>query len=191
VYGRSVRWQRLFADLEAQFDAAERRDLDVEVADRTRHELGQVGLQDRLRAAAGERIEARVCGVGAIRGVVQATGAGWVLLGAPGPVEWLVPMTSLLTVAGLGRAASPAVAARSVEGRLGLRHMLRAIARDRAAVHLTLTDGWTWSGTLERVGADHFDVTGSPDDVARPGGPAGVVTVTFSGFAALRRASAR
>ncbi len=45
-----MRWERLFDDLEAQLVADERRDLDAEVADRTRRERALLGLHERLAA---------------------------------------------------------------------------------------------------------------------------------------------
>src|SRR6478735_7178655 len=46
--GERMRWDALFEDLEQQWDAQARRDLDGEVADRTRRERAAIGLQDRL-----------------------------------------------------------------------------------------------------------------------------------------------
>ena len=45
-----MRWERLFGDLEGQWEAEARRDLDQEVADRTRRERATVGLFERLAA---------------------------------------------------------------------------------------------------------------------------------------------
>ena len=50
-----MRWDDLFADLGAQWDAESRRELDAEVADRTRRERASVGLYERL-AAAGDDV---------------------------------------------------------------------------------------------------------------------------------------
>ena len=46
--GEQVRWNQLFADLEAQLEAEEARDLMLEVADRIRRERAQGGLPERL-----------------------------------------------------------------------------------------------------------------------------------------------
>ena len=51
--GRAMRWDELFADLGAQWEAEARRELDGEVADRTRRERALVGLHERLSAARG------------------------------------------------------------------------------------------------------------------------------------------
>ena len=57
--GEQVRWDQLFADLEAQLEAEEARDLRLEVADRIRRERAQVGLAGEaagapVRAGLGE-----------------------------------------------------------------------------------------------------------------------------------------
>ena len=66
---RPMRWERLFDDLEAQLVADGRRELDAEVADRTRRERALLGLHERLTATIGGRaISVRVAGVGVVTG---------------------------------------------------------------------------------------------------------------------------
>ena len=64
-----MRWEGLFADLEGRLAAEERRDLDDEVAERTRRERA---LVDARRPARAPR-RGRRCGSGSSRGIRRAT----------------------------------------------------------------------------------------------------------------------
>ena len=48
-----MRWQQLFADLQAQFEAEETAAEQAESASRARAEVGSLGIVDRLRGALG------------------------------------------------------------------------------------------------------------------------------------------
>ena len=154
-----MRWERLFDDLEAQADAAAARELADEVDERSRIEQGRLPLLDRLRAAsgtavtlgcAGERVSGRVQRVAA-DAVVLDDGAGDVLVAA-GALDWVL---------GLGRGAIPPEAGRVAAG-LGMRSLLRAVARDRNPVRLRLRDGSSPSGTIDTVGQDWFELAEHP-----------------------------
>lgn len=152
-----MRWQGLFDDLEAQFDAAEAAELAGEVAERTRRESALLRLADRLRAAEGAALTVTVPGAGLLRGRLLDAGADWLLLEEPGPREVLVPLAAVLGVTGAGpRAAVPDDG--PVARRLDLRWALRGLARSRTGLALGLVDGTLVTGTLDRVGADHVDL---------------------------------
>jgi hypothetical protein len=174
-----VRWERLFEDLEAQLVEAAADELRAEVADRTQREVSELGLADRLRAGSGAQVALRVTGVGVVSGTVRSTGPDWVLLAEPLGVETLVSLAAVVQVTGLGSRAS--LPRGELARRLGLGYALRGLARDRAVVRVVLTDGSTLAGTIDRVGADHFDVTERSED---GGGP---WTVRFGGLAVVRR----
>jgi hypothetical protein len=184
-----VRWEQLFADLEAQLDAAAVAELAAEVDDRTRHALGEITVGQRLRAATGERVKLGLPGpVPACEGTVTRTGADWVLLTTPAgqlPVlQTLVPAVAIEWISGLGRAADVSDPG-PVAARLGLRSALRALARDRVAVTVT-TRGGVITGTVDRVGADHLDVAVHPLDVPRRREAVrGVRTVLFTALASV------
>jgi hypothetical protein len=153
-----VRWEVLLADLEAEFDAAEAAELAAEVSDRTRSELARLRLVDRLRAGVGTPIAITVPHLGAVRGRITQVGPDWLLLADDAGRESLVPLTSALTISGLGPRAVEPDREGAVTAGLGLRYALRLLARDRAQVAVTLQDGRTISGRVDRVGADFIDV---------------------------------
>ncbi|MFX0539215.1 hypothetical protein ACQBAT_04710 [Ornithinimicrobium sp. Y1847] len=203
-----MRWDRLFADLEAQLDGLARAEHAAEVAEHTRAEVGQVELIARLVAAQDYPLRMRVSGLGWIAGRLVDVGDGWLLLereeatpptGAhahgAAPIsstraargaELIVPIGALSALEALGSAvdARPAAASR----RFGLRHALRAVSRDRAPVRVHDRDGDQVTGTIERVLADHLDLVRHADDQApRARVARGRVTIPYAALAAVRR----
>jgi hypothetical protein len=182
-----MRWDRLFGDLEAQFDAADGDALAAEIADRSRREVAAVTLLDRLRPAVGTALELIVEGAGVLHGTLARVGPGWLLLDVEGQAEALVTAHALLGVRGLPLAADSPGAAGAVAARLDLGYVLRIVARDRSPVGIVARDGMRLDGTIDRVGADFVDLaehaSGEP---RRPGQVSGVRTVAFSAIAVVR-----
>lgn len=159
-----MRWEGLFDDLDAQWEAEERRDRDAEVADRTRRERAGVTLHARLAAHRGRRLRLSVRAAGPVDGEITDLGDGWVLLAAsPGRREALVPLAAVTSVTGLGVGA---VEERTTR-RFGLGYALRALSRDRAVVRVTDIDGAVVVGTIDAVGADALDLAEHPPEVPR------------------------
>ena len=182
-----MRWQALFDDLEAQLDAAERSDFDAEVRDRTRRELALVALADRLAAAHGQPLAARIWGPGPVSGVLLDSGPDWALLDDEGR-EVLVPLAAVLHLSGVGAAARPPGGGGAVARALDLRWALRGLARSRAPVQAVLRDGSGLTGTVDRVGTDHLDLAEHPaDEVRRTASVRGVRVVPLPALALLRR----
>lgn len=167
-----MRWDALFDDLEAQLDAADRASAADEVGERTRAERARVLLPDRLRAAVGRRVTVVVRGGHQVTGTVTDAGLAWVLL--DDGREHVVPTTALVSVAGLPDLAAPPAGA--ALRRLGLGHVLRALARDRSVVHL-VAGGVALRGRVDAVGADHLDLALVQPDAYRPTGERRVVPV--------------
>lgn len=176
------RWERLFADLEAQFAESELSELWSEVADRTVTELAKLRVADRLRAVTGWELGVWTAGGGTARGTVRSCGPDWLLLADPNGSETVVALASVLKITGLGRRASVPGSEGRLAGRLRLSYVLRGVARDRAAVAVTLVDGSTLVGVIDRVGADHMDL--SADHAEHTS----AATIPFSGLAMVRRA---
>jgi hypothetical protein len=182
-----VRWEELFADLEAQWEAAAAAETAAEISDRTRRELARLRLEDRARAALGAAVQV---GVGAdivVDGTLSAAGAGWILVrSAQG--ESLIPVTGITWIVGLGSYATDPDTLATVDSRLDLGYILRALVRDRAAVTVVGRDGGTLTGTIDRAGADAIDLAEHPsDEPRRPGAVRAVRTVPHTAIALIRR----
>jgi hypothetical protein len=151
-----VRWDELFADLEAQAEALRAAERDTEVAELTRLETSRLSLASRLGPAAGTAVRVRCLGGTMLSGRLSGSGPGWLLLDEGAGREALLAAAAVTSVAGLGRlAASPSSA---VEASLGLGSVLRAVARDRSVLRVGLTDSTVLDGTLDRVAADYVEL---------------------------------
>lgn len=161
-----MRWEALFAELEAEFEAADALEVDGEVRDRARRENATLRLVDRLAAARDGAIAVQVAGL-VLRGRLTEAGSDWLLLTESPARDVLIPLAAVASVTGLGRwSAAPGSAGR-VGARLDLGYALRALARDRAAVTITLIDGSNCAGTIDRVGADFVEIAEHPAAEAR------------------------
>jgi len=181
------RWDQLFEDLEARAGEYEAADFDAEVAERARGGVGQVRLVDRLRGAIAHPVEVRVVHGVVLRGRLDAVGADWLLLAEEPGRAALVPLTAVLSVAGLGaQSAAPGSEGR-VGARLDLRYALRGLARERNQVQVVLADGSTVAGTIDRVGADFVEIAEhAQGEPRRAAAVRRVRTVPLAGLAAVR-----
>ena len=184
-----MRWDDLFEDLGAQLELLERQELAAEAAEHTRSERGRVHLADRFVAGADRPLRVRVRGCGWLEAVLRDVGTDWLLLeqGHGGPArEVIVPTSAVTAVEGLTPRADDGEAVGS--RRFGLRHALRAVSRDRAVVRVHDVDGDHVTGTLDRVLADHCDLTRHADDEPRRAGATrGVLSVPYAALAMVRR----
>ena len=182
-----MRWQRLFADLQAQFEAEEAAGEQAESASRERAEVGALGIADRLRGAEGRPLMLGCGSAGAVSGVLVEVGPDWLLVEDDGARQCLVALAAVRTVSGLGRRTAVPEPAGAVHGRLDLRRALRGLARDRSAVQVLLDDGSVLAGTLDRVGADYVELAEHPADLPRRAEAVqGVRAVVISGIAVVR-----
>lgn len=183
-----MRLDALFEDLESQFDALQDSELYGEVADRIRAEVGRITVLDRLRGAVGTVVRVEVGHLQPVQGVLARVGKDCLLLEAERFEEWLIPVAALTSVHGLGPWAEPAGGV--VSAKLGLAHLLRGIARDRAPV--TVFCGGAGShpvtGTIDRVGADFLELAEHPLDAPRRRGEVyNVRLVPAAALLAVRR----
>lgn len=200
-HSRPDRWALLFADLEAELAAAEEAEFAAEVADRTRAEFARVRLVDRLRGS-GAAVVTLVVNTGQpggieLSGVVAEVGPDWLLVdtrvGKTADAlsfvgsHAVVRLGAVLTVTGLPAAVSAPGSEGHVAARYGLPMVLRRLARDRSAFDITLTNGDTSHGTLDRVGADFVDIAQhAAGEPRRRRAVQQVITVPHEALAVLR-----
>jgi hypothetical protein len=183
-----VRWQQLFADLQAQFEHKGSVVERAEAGSRARAEIGGLALADRLRGSVGARVTVMVRGVGQLGGVLDEVGADWLLVTDDLGRDALVATAALRAVTGLGRRTGAPEASGVVRARLDLRWALRGLARDRAAVQIVLDDGSDLAGTVDRVGADYLELAEhAVDSPRRAEAVRGVRAVVISAVAVVRR----
>lgn len=177
-----MRWDRLFADLEAQAERDRTLELQAETEERTRAERASTTLASRLRASTGEHIVLDLRSGRRIAGTLAGTGAGWLMVGARG----LDPTWTLVVEGGIGAVRSlpfrAADDAGAVHGALGPGHVLRTLSRDRSLV-TTVADAGEIHGMIGAVGRDHVDVVAMPGRDVR--GAREVVTVPFAALQAV------
>lgn len=185
-----MRWDGLFADLEAQAEALELAERAAEVDERARLEIGRIRLLDRLRPAVGRPVRLRCRGDVTIAGPLRRVGPDWLLIDEGGEREALVVTAAVLGVSGLDRLSGVPDTEGVVESRLGLRHALRGIARDRSAVRITDQSGTTVDGTVDRLGADYVELAEHPaGELRRRADVRDVVVLPLAALAVVRRAA--
>jgi hypothetical protein len=170
-----MRWDNLFDDLEGQLEqgiGAEETDLRAE---EERLRLGRLSLRDRLSSLleSGERSSTATVLVTLLNGMTiplrpHTIGRDWVsgdlIDGSVRRSQCILPIPAIgdlvfsreQVLASLGDPGESGGGS-GLARRLGLAFMLRDLCRRRCAVEFTLGDG-TLSGTIDRVGRDHFDV---------------------------------
>jgi hypothetical protein len=184
----TTRWDALFADLETQAAALDIAERATEVEERTRIELGRIRLLDRLRPAVGAAVRLRCAGNGGVTGRLARVGPDWLLVLEPAGREAMVVTAAVLSVSGVGRLSAVPDSESVVESRLGLRHALRGISRDRSAVRISVLDGTAVDGTIDRLGADFIEVAQHPaGELRRPDQVRDVALVPLSAIAVVRR----
>lgn len=181
------RWELLFADQDARLEQARRAELDAEVADRARREVGRLRLVDRLRPVTGALLALDCPGGVVVEGLLRDVGPDWALVEEAGRRGAVVALDHVLGVVGAGRGSAVAPGAAAVAGHWDLRHVLRGLVRDRAPVRLVRVDGSVLHGTLDRVGQDHVDLAEhDPDQPRRASAVRQVRLVPIAAVAVVR-----
>jgi hypothetical protein len=149
-----MRWEALFEDLQGQLEAAERADDEALVAELAEAEMGGTALADRLRARLGQEVRLRLRSGADLAGRILDAAPQWLLLGDDRERRILVPVEAVQAAWPLGQVAPEAG---TVERRLRITHVLRALAREGGPVRVSC-DAGDYTGWLTRVGSDHVDL---------------------------------
>ncbi|WP_460774871.1 hypothetical protein [Microbacterium sp. GXF7504] len=175
-----MRWERLFEDLQDQFASeweAERAALDTE-AERLR--LARLPLRARLAvpAAASAAVRIDLPSGEDVAGTLDAVGEDWLGVGLDTGGAALIRAEAVLGVRMpevdlLHSAREVPAPPRSLAERMPFAFVLRDLARRRDAVRVHRVDGSVLAGTIDRAGADHFDLA-----VHEPGTPRRAAHVT-------------
>ncbi len=153
-------WERsvlaLLDDLEQQAEGLHLRERDLEVADRVEAEYATVTAAARWHASVGLDLRLRLLGGRQVTGRLARAGEDWLLVADQGS-QWVVPCAAVLGAAGVSpRAAAPE--SWSVVDKLGLRSVLRGVARSGGECVVHGRDGQQVTGRLGRVGADFVEL---------------------------------
>lgn len=195
-----MRWDRLFAELEARFEELGDEQAAAERPDRERVAIGAVTTVERLAGAVDRPVRLGLAGGAVIAGVLQAVGPDWLLVAQGDQRDCVLPLRSVAVVHGLTAATGPAPS--GLDLRLDLRYALRGLARDRAPVQIALA-GWSGGGgssatpggfgeligTIDRVGADFIEVALHPaGEPRRAGAVRSVALVPLASILLVRAA---
>lgn len=185
-----MRWDDLFADLEAQADALDVAERAGEIAERARIEFAAIAMHDRLRAAVGGVLRLQLAGGLAVAGTLTRMGADWLLIDEVAAGEAFVVLPAVRSISGLGRHSAAPGSGGAVLARLTLRTALRGVARDRSGVRVHLVDGGVLAATIDRVGADFIEVAQHPiGESRRRSEVREAALVPFTALTAIRRES--
>ncbi|MEE2521378.1 hypothetical protein V1639_06145 [Pseudarthrobacter sp. J75] len=182
-----MRWDALFEDLEGQMWAEERLSLEAEISERARVESAALVLSDRLRGSLGQHVTAGLVTGALVEGTLAHAGAEALVLNE-GRHQVLVPYAAVTRYGGLGRLAH--VERSTVRKALGMASSLRAMARDRSELAVSLLGQEATPavyGVMDRVGRDYFDLAVVPrGEARRRDNVSGLWTVPFTALVAIR-----
>lgn len=151
-----MRWNDLFADLEAQLQFGHWEAVEQDAAELTRGLWAELTLMDRMRAALGQRIRV-ILSDGRIQELsLKAVGPAWIG-GFDDTSALIIARDAIVGIDSvLSRAVVPS---RPLHAGPSIRAIYRALARRREPVQVISTTGTMLAeGTIDRVGKDHIDV---------------------------------
>lgn len=153
-----MRWERLFANIEAQEAAEALRAQEDSIAEMTRLLASEETLQERLLRRLGQDIGVKISGREALlRLSLAAVGKEW-LSGREAGREVVLPLRHVIAIEpDLAQAERRAVDTRVLA--VGFRSVLRELARQRMRVEVEMSAGRaSFGGTIDQVGMDHCEL---------------------------------
>lgn len=157
-----MRWERLIEEIQARIDQEEADRRAAEAAELQRAERARLRLPMRLRAQVGARVRVVLRQGRLLDGEIADAGADWVTIAGDPRGAVVVPVAAMVQIDGLGWESG---AESIVASRLGLGHPLRRLARDRAVVEVEDVLGRQFTGTIDIVGADAFELAAHAREV--------------------------
>jgi hypothetical protein len=175
--------ERMFEDLESRMDHLESEERRAVTEELTRAERAQVLVVDRLRGAVGQDVRALMRDGGSVEGEILEVGADWVRLRSRADARstWLVLRAVVLLEDLPTRVREPG---RTRLRPPGLGTALRALARDRALVHVR-TEAGELRGRIAGVGQDALDLRLLPTGEQHAAAGTRTVTVMLEGILAV------
>lgn len=180
-----MRWNDLFADLEAQLEFGRWQSVEQDAAELTRGMWAELALMDRLRGALGRKLRV-VLRDGRTQPLRLCTvGPTWVG-GTAESGAVLISRDAIIGVEGnLQRAAVPS---RPLQAGPSMASIYRALGRRRETLQVLGRHGDVIAeGTIDRVGKDHFDVAmHARDEFRRASVVQGVRVIPFEAILLVR-----
>ncbi|MDN3481021.1 hypothetical protein QMA10_03675 [Arthrobacter sp. APC 3897] len=179
-----MRWDALFADMEAQLASARDAVRDSEVAERLRTDFAAMEMSGRLQSQMGRPLKVDVGLPGSFQGVLSHVGRGWMVLETGGQSS-VIALNHVVFIAGMDRFSASGTPA----PRLGLASALRGLSRDRASVRVYPAGqqpAAALEGSVDRVGKDFFELSLIPrGEARRPENVRGVYVLALQSVAVV------
>lgn len=179
-----MRWDALFADLEAQLAGASLLAQESAVSERLRTDVAALELTQRLHSQTGRHLKVQVGLPGVFEGVLSHVGRGWVVLQG-GRSSAVVALEHAVFIEGMDRFST----VDAPVARLGLASAVRGLSRDRSAVRLYPAGqlpAAAVDGSIDRVGRDFLELSVTPrGEPRRPANVRGVYAVPLRAVAAI------
>jgi hypothetical protein len=149
--------QRVFDELEAEFDAGLRREAEQEAVAAVRAELGSTVLWEQLARRVGSDAVV-LAGARTFRGATVASYPEFLVVRADDGAEHLIRHGAAVSVALPAEPPTLRPTPNPATRRYQFALALRELARRREPVRVELADGTSCDGTIEAVGSDYLEI---------------------------------
>jgi hypothetical protein len=149
--------QRVFDELEAEFDAGLRREAEQEAVAAVRAELGSTVLWEQLARRVGSDAVV-LAGARSFRGATVASYPEFLVVRADDGAEHLIRHGPAVSVALPAEPPTLRPTPNPATRRYQFALALRELARRREPVRVELADGTSCDGTIEAVGSDYLEL---------------------------------